>query len=237
MNDELDIAAAEYVLGTLPADERVRMASRLQAEPELRHAVLLWQARLAPLDATAEPQMPSSGLWEAIERATAGSAPPLAGPEPASNVVQLRRRLALWRAGALVTGALAAGLAGIVVLDRLSIGPQPTGGRYVAVVDTGGREPALIAEVDTGTGVIHVRTVNAQIPSGRSLELWHVAENHAPRSLGILQAGEVAQTIQDVASTGPLEGEIAVTVEPEGGSPSGAPTGDVVYSGRLIPIE
>jgi anti-sigma-K factor RskA len=107
----------------------------------------------------------------------------------------------------------------------------------VAVVDTGGREPALIAEVDTTTGLIQVRSLAAEIPSGRSLELWHVAENHPPRSLGILQAGTEAQTIQDVASEGPVEGVIAVTVEPEGGSPSGAPTGPIVYSGRLIPVE
>ena len=237
MNDELDMTAAEYVLGTLPADDRARVASRLQTDAELRQAVLWWQARLAPLDETADAQMPAPRVWQAIESATAAHGATNLGAEPGSNVVQLRRRLAFWRAGTLVTGALAAGLAGIVVLDRLSVAPPAPGGRYVAVVDTGGREPALIAEVDTGTGVIHVRSVRAEIPSGRSLELWHVAENHPPRSLGILQAGGDAQRIQDVATGGPVEGVIAVTVEPEGGSPTGAPTGEIVYSGRLIPIE
>jgi anti-sigma-K factor RskA len=241
MNEELDIAAAEYVLGTLPADERARLAIRLRTEPELRDAVLWWQARFAPLDDTAEAQIPPAAVWQAIERATAGGTVSVTAPataaEAPSNVVYLRRRLALWRGGALVTGALAAGLAGILVLDRSSVAPERAGERYVAVVDTGGREPALIAEVDTGTGIIHVRSVTAEIPSGRSLELWHVAENHPPRSLGILQAGGAAQRIQDAASTRPLEGVIAVTVEPEGGSPSGAPTGEIVYSGRLIPVE
>jgi hypothetical protein len=38
------------------------------------------------------------------------------------------------------------------VIDRLSIPPAvEQSGRYVAVVDTDGREPALIAEVDTGS--------------------------------------------------------------------------------------
>ena len=237
MNDELDMAAAEYVLGTLPADERARLAVRLEADPELRDAVLRWQARLAPLDDTAAAQMPSPLVWQGIERVIASRYMPGLGPEPVSNVMHLRRRLALWRGATLATGALAAGLAGLLVLDRLSVAPQPAGGRYVAVVDTGGREPALIAEVDTSTGVIHVRSLTAEIPSGQSLELWHVAENRAPRSLGVLQAGGAAQRIEEVNVASPLEGVIAVTVEPEGGSPTGAPTGEIVYSGRLIPIE
>ena len=237
MNEELDNAAAEYVLGTLPADERARIAARLQREPELRAAVQAWQARLAPLDETSPAHTPSPEVWRAIERATAAVSASSASLEAPTNVVQLRRRLALWRGGALAAGALAAGLAGILVFDRFAVPPEPRGGRYVAVVDTGGREPALIAEVDTGTGIIRVRSLTAEAPSGQSLELWHVAENHAPRSLGILQASADGQTIQDVATGGPVDGVIAVTLEPEGGSPSGAPTGPIVYSGRLIAVE
>jgi anti-sigma-K factor RskA len=45
------------------------------------------------------------------------------------------------------------------------------------------------------------------------------------------------QTIRDIPSDGPVSGVIAVSVEPEGGSPSGAPTGPVIYTGRLIPVE
>ena len=128
-------------------------------------------------------------------------------------------------------------MAVFAVVDRLSVPPDPAAGRYVAVVDTGGREPALIAEVDTVTGIIRVRTVQAETPPGQSLELWHIAEGGEPRSLGVLRADADAQTIQDAVSTGPVNGVIAVTVEPQGGSPSGAPTGPVVYSGRLIAVE
>ena len=32
-------------------------------------------------------------------------------------------------------------------------------------------------------------------------------------------------------------GMIAVSVEPPGGSPSGAPTGPIVYTGELVPME
>ncbi len=232
MSEERDIDGVEFVLGTLPADERARIAERLKSDAALRQVVREWQARLAPLDATAAPVPPPRELWQAIEQATAAA--PASAPV-ASNVFALRRRLAVWRSAAIVAGALAAGLAVVAVIDRLAVPPTPEGGRYVAVVDSGGHEPALIAEVDTTTGTITVRSVKAETPAGHSLELWHVTEGHAPRSLGILKAGLDAQTIKSVA--GPVEGVIAVSVEPEGGSPSGAPTGPIVYTGRLIPVE
>ena len=243
MNDELDIAAAEYVLGTLPADERASFAGRLADDPELREAVRRWQARFGPLDDGAAAETPPAGVWRAIERAAgSASAPSGATAVPrgdGDNILYLRRRIARWRGAALVAGALAAGLAAFVVLDRLALdaGAPAPGGRYVAVVDAGGREPALIAEVDTRTGLIRVRSIAAETPAGSSLELWHVAEGSAPRSLGLLAAGEAAQTIEDAVAAGPIGGVLAVSVEPEGGSPSGAPTGPVIYSGRLIPVE
>ncbi len=230
MTEELENAAAEYALGTLPADERARIEERLGHDAALRDAVRRWQSLLSPLDTTAADTLPRPEVWRAIERATSSAPGGSAG-----NVVALRRRIAAWRAATAATGALAAGLAVFVLLDRFAAPPTAEGGRYIAVVNAEGSEPALIAAVDTATGIIRIRSLTAETPAGRSLELWHIAEGHAPRSLGVLQAGLDAQTIQDVA--GPVEGSIAVTIEPTGGSPSGAPTGPVVYSGRLIPVE
>ncbi len=233
MSEELDDTAAEYVLGTLPADERARFVERMQRDPALRAEVEGLQKRLAPLDDTAAPVMPGPEVWRAIERATAsGAATPAASP---SNVVALRRRVTFWRGATFVAGALAAGFAAVVVIDRLSVTPTPQGGRFVAVVDSDGHEPALIAEVDTTTGIIRVRSVTAKTPEGRSLELWHIPDGEKPFSLGVLKAGLDAKAVKELA--GPVNGIIAVTVEPEGGSPSGAPTGPVVYTGKLVPVE
>jgi anti-sigma-K factor RskA len=176
-------------------------------------------------------------VWRRIEQAMAEDAAGFPGAAYPSNVVQLRRRLMLWRGAALVGGALAAGLAAFVVLDRAAFPPAAEGGRYMAVIDAEGREPALLAEVDTRRGIIRVLSLAAETPAGSSLELWHVPEGEAPRSLGLLSPGAEAQTLRGARDTGPLAGIIAVSVEPEGGSPSGAPTGPVIYSGRLIPVE
>ena len=234
MSEELENAAAEYVLGTLPADERARFAERLRGDSELRSTVSRLQARLSPLDDIAASETPRSEVWREIEQQTLGGGI-ASNDNDAANVVQLRRRVSVWRGATFVAGALAAGLAAIVVIDRTSVPLEAPTGRYVAVVDSDGHEPALIAEVDTAAGIIRVRSVQARTPPGKSLELWHVAEGEAPRSLGVLKAGLDAQTISDAA--GPIGGILAVSVEPEGGSPSGAPTGPIVYTGKLIPVE
>jgi anti-sigma-K factor RskA len=237
MNGERDIDAGEYVLGTLGAEERARFRLQLASDAELRASVRAWEARLAPLADAIASEAPSAQVWRSIERATLRETSGESQSSDSSNVVQLRRRLSVWRGAALAAGAIAACLAAVVVFDLLSLPSADAGGRYVAVVDSGGREPALIAEVDTQAGVIRVRSLTAETPSGQSLELWHVPEGEAPRSLGILAADAEAQTIEYAVARGPVSGIIAVSIEPQGGSPSGAPTGEIVYTGRLIPVE
>lgn len=233
MNEEDDIAAAEYVLGTLPGPEREAFARRLEGEAGLRDAVAQWEARFHPLTDAISEQQPPSAVFPAIVR-TIGRGAINVGSD---NVVELGRRVNRWRAASAALGLLAAGLAGIVILDHRSLPPKQEDTHYVAVVDSGGRDPALIAEVDTASGTITIRRLTAEVPSGRSLELWHIPEGENPRSLGILEAGSPTQTIHDALARGPVDGLIAVTIEPEGGSPTGTATGPVVYTGRLIPIE
>ena len=67
------------------------------------------------------------------------------------------------------------------------------------------------------------------------LELWYVAAGQAPRSIGLLDRPETRAALPAVARGGDITGAtLAVSVEPPGGSTTGAPTGPVVYSGKLI---
>ena len=70
MNEELDIAAAEYVLGTLSAEERADFAQRLEREPALREAVARWQAQLSPLDDHGRAEAPPPEIWQRIDAVT-----------------------------------------------------------------------------------------------------------------------------------------------------------------------
>jgi anti-sigma-K factor RskA len=90
--------------------------------------------------------------------------------------------------------------------------------------------------VDTREGVVRVRPLAAETPSGRSLELWYVGADRQARSLGTLDDPNRPVTLPAAArQAGPVEGAtLAVTVEPPGGSPTGTATGPIVYSGRLV---
>jgi anti-sigma-K factor RskA len=148
-----------------------------------------------------------------------------------AEVKRLRRKVVFWRgvtAGAL---ALAAALA-LFVVDRALLAPTEQGKSYVAVVNRGGDAPALIVRVDTAARTLYVRPLAAEAPPGRSLELWYINAGQAPKSLGLVQNASARLPLPDDLARNKVT--IAVTSEPQGGSPTGGPTGPVVYSGEMF---
>ncbi|WP_412758559.1 anti-sigma factor domain-containing protein [Methylobacterium radiotolerans] len=139
----------------------------------------------------------------------------------------MRRQVRRWRIMAAGAGLVAAGFALFVAVG---LRPQREGGRYLAVVQGGGALPALIVRVDTRTGTAEVRPVGAEEPAGRNLQLWYVGAA-GPKPLGLVGTASSRVTLPPGASP---DGTIAVSVEPPGGSPTGQPTGPVIYTGRLI---
>jgi len=102
----MDELASEYVLGTLPAEQRAEVEQRLATDAELRAAVDAWEQRLLPLTEQAEPVTPSVNLWRRIERSLGHSV-------PQNSPVSWWNRLSLWR------GLAGAGLAASLVLAKL----------------------------------------------------------------------------------------------------------------------
>ena len=224
--EDRDLIAGEYVLGTLSRDERAAFEAQRAADPVVEASVRAWERRLAPL-ALAVPEMqPPPRIWQAIVAALPGAA------ANDNRIAALDRQVRRWRLTAACAGLFAASLAAFIVGGRLLEPPAPEG-RYVAVVTSGGAEPALIVSVDTATGTAKVRPVAAQAPSGRSLELWYVGGGKPPRTLGLIGTASARVTLPaDAGAAG--EGVFAVSVEPPGGSPTGQPTGQVIYTGKLI---
>jgi anti-sigma-K factor RskA len=191
---------------------------------------------------------------EANDNLVAASLPTAAaGP----NVIQLNSRIRRWRNVASFASAIAAALLVMVGLqvyqpDALPEGIRPkprtqvvevktpapaAAAQYVALLQSGGGAPAFILTVDAATKNFTVRKVGAQPEVGRSYELWIVSDKlQRPRSLGVIGRNEF--TARPVLSGYDADlvnqATYAVSVEPEGGSPSGAPTGPVVFTGKLI---
>ena len=225
------IDCAEYVLGTLTFDERVTLEGEMARDPALRAELVRWEDWLAGLNDAIPTIAPAQSLWPVIERRLQASM-----DTPTSSVVDfigpMRRSRARWRAATVAFAAMAAGLA-LFVGRGLLVPAVPV--TYLAVVDRGGALPALIVHVDIGTESVSVRSLAAETPPDRVLQLWYISGTQAPRSIGLLD-GPLKQTpLPEFARTGDLEGStLAVSVEPKGGSPTGAPTGQVIYSGKLI---
>jgi anti-sigma-K factor RskA len=218
--------AAEYVLGTLRGPARRRFEALLPAHPMLRQAVAQWQTRLLPLHAGVEPVTPSRAVWPAIQARLFGA--PVNATVSAPGWWQ---RLALWRGAAAFATVAAIGLG--VLLSQ----PQPVAPPLVIVLsanpDAQGVQPVSFVASVTPDGRALVLKPLGGVPldAGRALELWAVPGAGAPRSLGLV-SGDRATT---VLRTRLLEGTaaFAVSIEPAGGSPTGAPSGPIVSVGKL----
>lgn len=234
--DPNDMSAAEYALGTLSAAERLDFERRLTSDADLRRALERWQARLSPLSGALAPVAPPPDLWSAIE----GALPPVA-TRPKLELIhggggpdKLRLRIARWRRAAIGLGSLAAALL-VALVGREATRPPDNAQAFVAVVNRDGDQPALIVRVDLASGTVLVRPVAAETPRDKSLELWYIAQGDKPKSMGLVADAPLKLTLPVAADGDQLATAVfAVTVEPRGGSPSGGPTGAIVYKGQLI---
>lgn len=221
-----DALAAEYVAGTLRGPARRRFEALLPGHPALRAAVRDWQDRLMPLTGAVAAEAPPPRVWAAVERRLW---PAAAAPSP------WWQRLALWRA---LSGAALAAVVGLAVLVAT---PPPAQAPVVVVLQSTGGDPALAGSVvasfsGDGRAVVARPITPVALTADRVLELWWAPAQGKPTSLGLIKADGAT-----VLSRGQLPGglrnsgidHLAVSVEPPGGSPTGQPTGPVVFYGKL----
>jgi anti-sigma-K factor RskA len=73
------------------------------------------------------------------------------------------------------------------------------------------------------------------VQPGRDYELWALPEGGAPVSLGLMpESGEAERELSAAQRTAlSSASKVAVSLEPEGGSATGAPTGPVLYVAAL----
>jgi anti-sigma-K factor RskA len=238
--EDFDALAGEYVLGTLDYDERREVDRRREQYPALDAAIRAWELRLAPLDEVGPEVTPPADLFAAITaRLNATAAPIVAALDrstiPSAEIITLKARVRRWQVGAVVSGLIAASLAAVIVLKPQMLPADQT--QYVAVLQKDAVSPAFVVSVDIATKQLTVRQVAADKLAGKSYELWLVnAKLPQPKSLGLVHDAGVTRGVT-LAAYSPEVVEtsvLAVSLEPEGGSPTGLPTGPVVFSGKLL---
>ncbi len=207
-DDENDLLAAEYVLGVLALVDRVAVEARLKTDQALSASVAAWEMRLHPLLDAVTPVDPSPNLLTRIEARLF----PKAARKP-------------WFAGfwALGGASLAAVLVAVFLFNAT---PTPT---FTATLAANESDVSYLVQVsDAGIQL----TLSGPAPTeAQSHELWLIVGDAAPVSLGLIGANPLP--LPATLAPGMI---LAVSLEPAGGSTTGAPTGPVVALGPLQSI-
>lgn len=235
--DDLDMLVAEFVLGTLDARERASVAMRRHSGPDLEALIVAWEQRLGPLADEVVPVAPPPGLYEQIERnINALEKPPADNTEDENDrVVSVHKRLRRWQWSTALASAAAIVLMAVLIFQPAQEqGPQS----FVAVFQENDQQPAFMLSVDLSNRQMHILSVTAEPMQGKSYQLWIKADSLGPnpRSVGVLNENlKLDRTALRAYDPELLkEATFGISVEPEGGSPTGQPTGPAIH-GYLYP--
>ena len=244
------VHAWEFRLGVLN-----QMVGAVEPRPELWDRIKTAIGETEPLSPSEVAETPRPVGAEAAYRE-----PVAAFPTPMvddSNVIRLSLQARRWRNVATAMTALAAALVAMLSAqvyrpDLLPGGLRPkprtqivevrtpvpaSAAQFVALLQKDSTSPAFILTVDAVTKNFTVRRVGATPEPGKSFELWIVSDKlQRPRSLGVIGGNDftVRPALASYDSDTVNRATYAVSVEPEGGSPTDAPTGPVVFTGKLI---
>ena len=218
---QLDALIGEYLLGALRGGARRRFERAVREEPAVALRLRTLQHEFAPRYSERIAETPPAGGWQRLEREL--------------NLSQYRApwysRVSFLRAWALgVSAALVLGIA-LIALRA----PTETTLTPIAQLAMKGAPPSVTAALSADRRTLELRAVRPIVAGPlQSYELWVIPEGGAPISLAVL--GQLDGTLR--VPEGQVErlrkgALLAISVEPAGGSPTGAPTGPVILSGAI----
>ncbi|MGT2476391.1 anti-sigma factor [Paraburkholderia terrae] len=230
-SDEKDLRCAEYVLGVLSDEERREIELAMQQEAGMAESLARWQARLMPLNEDVAEVMPPSHVWDRLQAQL--------GWAQTGRRAGLWNSLSFWRWTGLTSVVAACALA--VVLTRTVLLHEteapPAGAQYlVATLERQGAGAAWTATVDAQHAqIVVVPPRDFAIAANHSTQMWMIPPGSKPVSLGVIDP--LRPTIVHVAQAQlqqlGVQTTLAVSLEPQGGSPTGQPTGPVIAAGRV----
>ena len=219
--------AAELALGLLEGSDLRDAEARRRREPAFADEVDRWERHFAEWFRQWPEVAPPASSRDTLFAATGATA---ANDNPARR----------WKIATLLASAVAAVCALFLVIPRSSepvdtVAAQPAEILAVALTAQDGvtRMPAVIElprkQLRMPSGL--------DIPAGSAGQVWLIVGEGAPEPIGIL-ANSAEGLTADLAIPDRVPGNatLAISIEPEGGSPTRLPTGPVVASGALVQI-
>ncbi|HLX02801.1 MAG TPA: anti-sigma factor [Trinickia sp.] len=251
----VDRLAAEYALGVLRGAARRRFEQIARRDAAVRVAVEEWQARVRAMAELGPRVAPSPSVWEGIARRLELSAARAAVPQrqPATRKPSRSRwfeSLSFWRGWSVAATAIAVLALAVSLRPLVPQGPapaaqvaeQPNGQgiervAYMAALnDTQTSKTMMVVMWDQKSAMMTVHRMGGDTGpagnSGKSEQLWGMAQNGRPVSLGLIPPGGTIR--MKVHGMGAYL-KLAVSMEPQGGSPDpNGPTGPVMCVGKLM---
>ena len=235
MSDRPDISpedsaeAAEYALGLLSGSERSAFEARLASDADLRAELAAWQSRFAEIAMSEVEEVTPPAR---VEKALLDRLFP--APEAQPGWIERFGLARLYGAVFL----LAALLLWVVVDLPPRPAYPPENAAYSAQIAAEDGSLVVIAQYDAARGELYLERQEGDARPGRDLELWLIAGEEAPISLGVLNRdqGRERLALAPELETALSDGVLAISDEPRGGSPTGAPTGDVLAVGAVSEV-
>lgn len=224
--------AGEYALGTLVGRTRQRFIRLMQERAYIHQAVEDWQQRLDALSETLPGTAPPPRVWRSIE-----------GELNEQDRQRRPRGLASfgrWRfAGFAAMLLLVVSVSLPLVWRPVETPTKAQMPDYVAVLENARHEPMIVAAATEKPMRIKLMMKDMpQMGENEDWELWCLPKDGGkPISIGVLARGKetdmpLNQHDWDMMEEG-LEG-LAISREPRGGSTTGQPTGEIMYTGSLM---
>ncbi|GAB1263561.1 anti-sigma factor [Aurantivibrio infirmus] len=239
-NDELiERLSAEYVLGTLQGKARNRFERLIYESYRTRLAVWSWECQLNPLGKFAPQKKPPKHVWQSIRTRLNFS-----GKNDSAELAarqNLKKLLGFWRGWGLAA-SFACAIFAVLFTTGIPTTNPGTNADHVAVFSSEQAEPQWLVSFDLNTGSLKAKALNVTaIEASQAFELWILpGADAAPRSLGLLPVAAQGETNNQIpqalvellrSASG-----LAVSLEPAGGSPTGAPTGPVLFQSQLLEL-
>ena len=219
--EEGRILAAEYALGLLDDAQARAFEEAMSTNPDLRDEYADWATAFSAVTDGIAPVVPPVSAKTAIDTVLFG--------KPRS----LWQRIGVMPA---LLGAAAAALFLFAVVNLGLLAPAP-GPTYTADIAAEDHSLVVTASFDDTSRTLRINRAAGAARDGRVLELWLIAGDNAPVSLGVLPDAATGDIIVPADLVAALDGGVlAISDEPLGGSPTGAPTGDVLAVGPITAL-
>lgn len=216
--------AKRYVTGTMSATARRRFSQLMMQNRKVQESVWHWEQLLNPMVDSLDEQQPAPETWQRITQRLGWRDDPTGS------------RFNLWQMFAAVAMLVVVFTIGWQTSLPTSQ-PASVATESVAILQSELNKTAWLIKNEQQRLVIKAEQPPA-IDNQQDFELWMLPEGgKAPVSLGLLPRQGQTQFDKSSLPDELLASGLAVSIEPKGGSTTGAPTGPVILTARWIQLK